>query len=291
MITRGYLVHALSPLHPGIGQGVGLIDLPIAREATTNHPLLPGSSVKGVLRAEARERADADGLESRLWRLFGPDQDNASAYPGALRVSDARILLFPVRSDRGTFAWITAPMVLHRFLRAVTSDQAGFSASDIPSPEEGQAAVVGQSALVDRDAIVLDGLPFRESRLETRLAGGLSQALFPDEPYWRDTLAIRLCVLHDDLFGWLVEQATDVRAHIRIGEGGTVEQGALWYEETLPPETVLAGIVQYAPNGEEITAEDAWEVLGDVTRAPIQLGGGATTGLGLARLRLLGGCS
>ena len=43
-------VHALSPLHVGIGQGVGLIDLPIAREKATGLPILPGSSLKGALR-------------------------------------------------------------------------------------------------------------------------------------------------------------------------------------------------------------------------------------------------
>ena len=44
-------VHALSPLHAGTGQGAGIIDLPIAREKATGLPYLPGSSLKGTLRA------------------------------------------------------------------------------------------------------------------------------------------------------------------------------------------------------------------------------------------------
>ena len=71
MKTRGYLIHALSPLHAGVGQGIGLVDLPIAREATTNHPLLPGSSVKGVLRAEA-QRGRERGKGSLIWPLAIP---------------------------------------------------------------------------------------------------------------------------------------------------------------------------------------------------------------------------
>ncbi|NTV66007.1 MAG: type III-B CRISPR module RAMP protein Cmr4, partial [Oscillochloris sp.] len=35
MTTHMLFTHALSPLHPGTGQGVGVIDLPIAREKAT----------------------------------------------------------------------------------------------------------------------------------------------------------------------------------------------------------------------------------------------------------------
>ncbi len=50
MQARLLFTHALSPLHAGTGQGVGVIDLPIAREKATGLPFLPGSSVKGTLR-------------------------------------------------------------------------------------------------------------------------------------------------------------------------------------------------------------------------------------------------
>ena len=62
-----YLLHALSPLHAGTGQSVGLIDLPIARLRATNIPYVPGSSLKGVLR-EARRSLPPEEWEA----LFGP---------------------------------------------------------------------------------------------------------------------------------------------------------------------------------------------------------------------------
>ena len=40
MNTHILFLHALSPLHPGTGQGVGSIDLPIARERSTGNKLL-----------------------------------------------------------------------------------------------------------------------------------------------------------------------------------------------------------------------------------------------------------
>ena len=58
MNTRLLVVHALSPLHAGTGQSFGAIDLAIARDRATDHPYLPGSSLKGSLRATAFARAD-----------------------------------------------------------------------------------------------------------------------------------------------------------------------------------------------------------------------------------------
>src|SRR5712692_6717045 len=105
-------VHALSSLHAGTGQGVGVIDLPIAREKATGIPFLPGSSLKGSLRARCNTKECID--------VFGPETsgiatDNNQA--SAAQFSDQRLLLLPVRSLAGTFAWVTSPYVLRRFVR------------------------------------------------------------------------------------------------------------------------------------------------------------------------------
>src|SRR5690349_23955205 len=110
MEIRPYLLHALSPLHAGTGQSVGLIDLPIARLRATNIPFVPGSSLKGVLR-EARRSLPAAEWEA----LFGPlrevpgaegDEAREGDHAGALVVGDARLVALPVRSFLGTFAWV-----------------------------------------------------------------------------------------------------------------------------------------------------------------------------------------
>ena len=43
-------LYATSPVHMGAGQAFGLIDNPIARERHTEHPLFPGSGLKGAIR-------------------------------------------------------------------------------------------------------------------------------------------------------------------------------------------------------------------------------------------------
>ena len=107
MTTTQLLFHALSPLHAGTGQSIGAIDLAIARDRATQFPYLPGSSIKGSLRDVARQKLVQNAL---LIKLFGPETANASEHAGALIVSDANLLLLPVRSVAGTFAWVTSPI-------------------------------------------------------------------------------------------------------------------------------------------------------------------------------------
>ena len=92
---------AETPIHPGSGRGMGVVDLPVAREAATDYPVLVGSSLKGALRSKM-ETAKADDAKDDANTCFGaPDR------AGDLLVSDARLLLLPVRSLTGSYRWAT----------------------------------------------------------------------------------------------------------------------------------------------------------------------------------------
>jgi len=107
-----YHLHALSPLHCGTGQSAEVVDLPIARSRATKLPIVPGSSLRGVLRQAITQdhRKDADVL-------FGPrniaGQDNIRA--GALAVGDGNLLLLPVRCLAGVVSFVPSPFVLRRY--------------------------------------------------------------------------------------------------------------------------------------------------------------------------------
>ncbi|MGE3965951.1 MAG: type III-B CRISPR module RAMP protein Cmr4 [Planctomycetota bacterium] len=287
MITRPYLLHALSPLHAGTGQGVGLIDLPIARERITEHPIVPGSSIKGVLRDAARgQTVDVDAI-------FGSTEGSASM----VRVSDARTLAFPVKSDRGTFAWVTSPYGLLRYAR--DGGDVGFTADQVTGVADGKAATGDGSALLDGSRVTLDGLPYERvapSDAVRKVLGALARAVFPsDDPTnkaWRSFFSERVVIVPDDAFTWLTQVATDVRAHVRIDDNtGTVGKGALWYAETLPPETILAGIVQVGALRKDQDPKGAFDLLESIAASPLQVGGDATTGAGRARLVIGGGAA
>ncbi|MBH8605867.1 type III-B CRISPR module RAMP protein Cmr4 [Thermoactinomyces sp. CICC 10522] len=97
---KGYMLGMLAetPIHPGAGQVYSVIDLPVARERTTHYPMIPGSSLKGALRDKLEE--EMTGQDHRLKQLFGK-QDQA----GAFSVTDARLLLLPVRSLTGHYCY------------------------------------------------------------------------------------------------------------------------------------------------------------------------------------------
>jgi CRISPR-associated protein Cmr4 len=314
MHEKLYVLHALSPLHAGTGRGQDLIDLPIAREAATGHPYLPGSSLKGVLRERVRsEEAAASGVEpgtrSVTWKLFGPDTNHAAEHPGSVRFSDARLVLLPVRSDRGTFAWVTCPLVLAR-LRRDAGALTGFPATAVPTVKAESARLATSSVLAEGGQVHLGVMTLAcGDALPADWVEAISALVFAGDAWWTTALAERLCLVDDDMFTWLAETTTEVRARIRIDpDKGTVAKGALWYEESLPAESILAGLVRGASTaarpepaegeveGDEaprstpvISAGDALTALTPYLTAPLQLGGNATVGMGLTQLHLRGG--
>lgn len=292
--ARLYLVHAHSALHAGTGQGIGAIDLPIAREKATNLPYLPGSSIKGVLRDHCTQH---DTLRTKVKAVFGPETDKASEQAGSLVVADARLLLLPVRSLAGTFAWVTSSFVLRRLAR----DSAGAVADAPPAipvaprmdDDHVDCLVATDDALIVADNVVyledIDLTP-RADALVAEWARWLAGRLWPDEADagWRSALADRLCIVPDDVMNFLAATATETIARVRMdADKKTVDEGALWYEEVLPAETVLAGLaVSAPPKVAAIEDEEVFAVLSELTAKTLQLGGKATVGRGLCRVQV-----
>lgn len=282
-----YFVHALSPLHPGAGQGVGVIDLPIAREKSTGIPYLPGSSVKGVL----RDAMTAAGNHGIVKVLFGPDTTAAAEHAGAVQFADARLLLLPIRSLRGTFAWVTSPYLLRRLIRDAA--ETGLTSPGAPPvPSHRQQALISGKAIVysDSNLVVLEDLDLGAERRDDVSAWATwigKHAFASDEE--RAMLGERLCIVHDDVLGFLLTTATEVVARIRLKEESkTVAQGALWYEEALPSETLLYGVV-FAQTIGAYRASDALRDLDALRGKIFQFGGKATVGRGLCRFQMAGG--
>ena len=72
-----------SSLRVGSGEERLEVDLPIQREAATGYPLLPGSSLKGVLRAAGRSKLPCRA--ARLARLRAGKRGKAAQQRGRLR--------------------------------------------------------------------------------------------------------------------------------------------------------------------------------------------------------------
>jgi len=294
MSARLTFIHALSPLHAGTGQGVGIIDLPTAREAGTGLPFFPGSSLKGSLRDLCEDDADRRAV-------FGPPTDEAEVHAGTAQFSDQRLLLLPIRSLVGTFAWVTSPLLLQRLARDVSA--AGQeSAPPVPAVSRLDGCLVAAtgergiaSALTlessGRSIVVLEDLDLAadESADVTAWAVWIGERIFPEDGAWQAHLLARLCVVHDDVLGFLADTALEVTARVQLSDQSKTVGNGPWYEESLPAETVLAGLVIATPvrNVAKGPAE-ILDVVGRLARRPVQLGGKATVGRGLCRV-LVGG--
>jgi len=283
---------AETSLHAGAGQMLGVIDLPIQREAHTDWPVIYGSGVKGALRALADDRK-AEWIKE----VFGPDTGNASDNAGALLVGDARLLLLPVRSLTSHFKWVTCPALLKR-LRA-DADRLGlpvFPLDAIPNAD----AFTEQQALIPsgkEGPLFLEEFRFHakvkaESELQ-QIIETLAQLLGRDDA--EEALKQQLTLIDDDLFRHLARFATPVAAHVCIdNDHKTVKPGALWYEETLPPDTVLYTCLMAQPSRARGSQKSAAEILDHVVgdlfsrsgRPYLQIGGNETVGMGWCKVRV-----
>lgn len=288
MDAKLLFTYALTPLHAGTGRGVGVIDLPIAREVATGIPYLPGSSLKGVLRDKSGENATTN-------YVFGPSTKNieeSNLAAGAAQFTDQRLLLLPVRSLKGTFAWVTCPFILHRLRRECVAIGESEALPIVPEQPVQETALkpTGQQTLTTSGKIVLEDLdltPNDEVNVST-WATWLGKKLFPNETEWQTMLTEKLVVVHDDIFSYLLQTATEVVARIRIDDDSkTVVKGGLWYEENLPAESVLWGLVAAQQVGEGKLPTDVLADVKKLTDGVVQLGGNATVGRGLSRLVLV----
>ncbi|EGV32632.1 CRISPR-associated RAMP protein, Cmr4 family [Thiorhodococcus drewsii AZ1] len=277
---------AETSIHAGAGQSGGVVDLPIQREAHTGWPVVYGSAVKGALRALAEENTEKNA--PWLTAVFGPETNNASDHAGALLVGDARLLLLPVRSLTGHFKWVTCPALLRRF--AADAARLGLTAFDLPAA----------FARLDRQTVLLpeptgESLYLEEFRLRTEQAD--FETIIPvlaslmDRFDAETALRKQLALVDDDRFSHLAQFATPVNAHVCIdNRTKTVKPGALWYEESLPPDTLLYVALHAQAARRKEADKSAAEVLAHVTgdlfgqRPYLQLGGNETVGMGWCKV-------
>lgn len=288
MQTRIFHLQALSALHVGTGQGVGIVDLPIARAKATNLPIVAGSALKGVLRDEAESQLNLG--KDQIKTLFGPVDTDAS-HAGAIAFGDAQLLLLPIRSFAGTVAYATCPYILRQYQRDVGSDL------QIPELEANKARVAEDSVLfVSNDKMALEDLDIdaESTSLTGHWADQITEQLYPESvaqyEQWRKTVKARFVILPDDIFSFLADTATEIRTRIRIDrDTRVVMNGALWTEENLPAESVLWGVIGISASRNKDhskTAEELAELLPSGKELSLQLGGKHTVGRGFCRLLL-----
>lgn len=299
MATKSFLLRGVlgllteTPLHCGAESTAGYVDLPIQRERHNGFPVIPGSTLKGVLRDEL------SGIKNlSIQTIFGAAGEPGSgdgASPGSVSFGDGVLAAFPVRSSKAPFHWVSCPYALERVLRLLGNT------AKVPAPQSGKAfglepgKVLLEEILVDVQAkpewFAADG-------------NGLAASLIPLLPAkgtgfdtLRELFPKRLLVLGDDDFKTLVLTATEVVTRIKLNALGTTKtlsekeakdagienptaedlQGNMFVEELVPPETLFAAPLRAGTLPEVFT-----KALKE--RSVIRLGGDETIGRGVTHM-------
>jgi CRISPR-associated protein Cmr4 len=287
-------IHAQTGLHPGSGTALGTVDLPIQRERHTQWPVIPGSTLKGILRDACRP-ADRDGQAREDWlAAFGPETTEADKHAGAVSLTDARLLAFPVRSLKGVFAWVACPAVLERLQRDLNLARTDGNAFALPTGPGKDKALCQQNGplLLDGNKLVLEEFEFERTGDAEAVATWVAQRAVADAATQK-RLQSHLVVLHDDDFTHFVRHATEVVARVGLDyQRKTVKSGALFYEEFLPAETLFYSVVLASASrrdGHGKSSGDIMSYLRSQLPSYLQIGGNETIGKGLCAVHLDGG--
>ncbi|MCS7202293.1 MAG: type III-B CRISPR module RAMP protein Cmr4 [Dictyoglomus sp.] len=284
-----------------------LINNPKVNELLEDFPQLQESWVIQQDK-ERQQKTDKNGnklikFDEALYLLFGPEDEEA--YAGAITITDARILLFPVKSLKGIFAWITCPMVLERFKKDL--EIIGVESFRFNNFNNFVNTLPKESNIKISSKIVLEEFTFdvKEDETTRNIAEWFSERIFPNEnsyKFWREKIKKDLVILSDDDFRQFTKTSTEVITRTKIDDKtGTVLSGALWTEEYLPQDTILYTLIMFTPtrvekedqkgvfraNSPQNEVELVCKFFEKGLPEVIQIGGNQTIGKGFVRTNIL----
>ena len=288
------MYYCITPVHMGAGTGLGVVDSPIQRESHTSYPVFPGSGIKGALRSYL---SPIDG--GMIDAAFGAESAGEGA--GALSFTDATLVVYPARSLVRAFIYLCSPVSLARFSRQL--DLVGEKHKwKLPNVEPGNALVATELPLLGKgsDSVVsAESFTFKAkvSKELEEVAKVLSAYLFSSSnndnglKFFSEKIQSDLVMVSDADFEYFITSTTSVEAHVKIDDDtGTAADGALFYIENLPPESILSGTVFASRERRKDSQHNANEMLSwikeKVSGHTVQFGGNATTGRGLVNVSI-----
>ncbi|MBN1182390.1 MAG: type III-B CRISPR module RAMP protein Cmr4 [Bacteroidales bacterium] len=307
--AQPFVITCETPMHVGSGSDLGIVDLPIQREKHTGYPKIESSSLKGSMR-ECFEEQTADDEKVKIHLAFGYDKDSGDndivkkkvagssdngEFSGALGFTDARTLLFPVKSMKGVFAYVTCPKVLEKFRKELALCPKNPIQLNLPpfNIESGKCMVADKNKMaIEQKTVILEesAIDVSDDKISS-LSKSLSQFIGKDE------IKERLVILSDDDFRDFVMMSTEVITRTKIDNAtGTVKNGMLFTEEYLPAETVLYSLALANPvfkaDVKDLPLKDEENVIDFFTstmnnHSVIQIGGNATIGKGIASIKMI----
>ena len=283
-------LQAITSIHAGSGQSLDVIDLPIMREKHTGYPVIFGSAVKGAMRAHAVHQGLPETTINTIYGLA----DNAT-FASSIAIGDAQLLALPMRSLSGHFRLVTCPFALKRFLNIgiQTTAIAENETEQFNLPEiSSEHILIGEHIARESKSETASFIYLEEFRYQAIFENGLTAWIellaqaFDMTPEQLQTFS----VVSNDQFADLTQVATAIAPHISLSDNKVNKDGALWYEESLPAETLMFSLLmanetRQSEESNLAIMHSIEQQLADQHRY-LQVGGNETVGMGWCRTHL-----
>jgi CRISPR-associated protein Cmr4 len=209
-------------------------------------------------------------------------------------------LLYPVRSVKGVFAWITCPFVLKRFKEDLNAVGINFKYSNqdikiLDVPDDKVFIASDNLKIQGQNSVALEEFVFEsEVKNEVKELAGFLKSFVHQNDLTKN-LENHLAIVSDNVFKDFVNYAVEIRTRIRIDQTkGTVKEGALFSEELIPSESVFYSILFFKDSFKPSSNIGAQKVFSEINsllsqNSLLQLGGDETTGKGYVRVKVFNG--
>ena len=296
---RKFVFMTLDPIHIGTGgTNLGIVDNTIVREAGSNIPIIPGTSLSGAAKmyaamlmgdlkvaGKATNNNNQGNPVSYTFGYINGSGSKQTSKSGVVSFSDARIVLFPVYSSEGTI-WVTTRAMLNEL---------GIHVGEVGPDEERAYYLSG----VDKKGkikigwlyIDVENLAVEKSKLDN-----LNE--------W-EVVEQKIYMVSDMLFTKIVNDNLETRTSVAINpETGAAEDQALFTYEAIPRATwLITKVIQddFRSTGFKTAMEICkgnertrdWNSPMDVIRTGFKvieyLGIGGMTTRGFGRMKIISG--
>jgi len=297
------LIRAVTNLHPGVGRGGEIVDLPVQKD-NLGFPIIYSSSLKGALKTALSQK------NSNLAKaLLGPEVEDDEKFNSAVAILDAFTITFPVRSLEGVYAQATSPIQLKRLWEylKLTGAEDKFTVVEELSKQD---ISDNECCMSKDDYLKIEAMNNRiiineEINVTCKKESILNQKIKTLEEKLKVEEGRLILLSNDNALRAMEKSLVRVTRTALEKETKKVKGGALWTEEYIPWETQFITALLYSKPRTNLDKVEA----GDIPKDKLQkndtkgilcellekigwyliIGGDETVGKGIVKLELIRG--
>ena len=254
------IIETLAPLHVGAtaGEESGNLNM-IFRDQFTQTGIIPGSSVRGRMRAEMRIQQGEEAANK--WYGNQPTEASESTTESLVKFEYASIVWIPVFCPGQPIVWVTCPYLLKRYKRI-----AGMK-KEIPIPKEYTASTTLKSLNIEGEETLFFNFGFLTVKRKKPLTSWF--------PLGEELPAV---VVKDDEISMVHDMALYRQSRVALEKEEKKAKGKAFFNtEALPEGTILSFPIAIKENK---YIDEQWEPFPGSNEGEIYLGGLESIGFG-----------